>query len=73
LLQADEACSDSTIAETVKQQVAQAVAEQMAQIAAQDRITSNQFSKFVASQEHKFESLTNMFSQMMATVTAVTQ
>ena len=73
LLQADRIRTDLTIAETVQQQVAHAVSEQMAQIAAQDRITSNQFSTFVASQEHKFEALTNMFSQMMATVTAVTQ
>ena len=65
-LRAERETTATTIAEAVKQQVAQVLAAQLKPIL-EDHITGQQFHIYIQTQDRKFEALTAMFTQMMAT------
>ena len=65
-LRAERESTAATIAEVVKQQVAQVLAAQLRPVQ-EDHITGQQFQMYMQTQEQKFDALTAMFTQMMAT------
>jgi hypothetical protein len=65
-LRAEREKTASTIAEAVKQQVAQVLADQLKPASDAESITGQQFQEYIRTQDRKFEALTAMFTQMMA-------